>query len=147
MTNKTLIVACFAMMIPLAYADQGGFLNSGGSLGGGSPVANPPGTLIISGNILSFAATDNSAVINATFTTSSTVEGCSGGGKGGRVTCSYTFTGSFSGTLTANGYTQAINGTTYQVYGTNGVVARATTPRTRRFTSPMATPGFCAPTI
>ena len=34
----------------LAYADQGGFLNSGGSLAGGSPVANPPGTLTISGN-------------------------------------------------------------------------------------------------
>ena len=127
MMNKTLIVACFAVIMPLAYGDQGGFLNSGGSLGGGSPVANPPGTLIISGNILTFAATDNSAVVNATFTTSSTVENCSGGGKGGHTTCSFTFTGTFAGTLTANGYTQAINGSTYQVYGTNGVVAAGNT--------------------
>ena len=52
MTNQKLVVVCFAVMMPLAYADQGGFLNSGGSLGGGSPVANPPGTLTISGNNL-----------------------------------------------------------------------------------------------
>ena len=123
MINRTLLVACFAVMMPLAYADQGGFLNSGGSLAGGSPVANPAGTLIISGNTLTFLTADGSAVVNATFTTSSTVESCSGGGKGGHVSCGYTFTGTFSGTLTANGYIQAINGSTYQLYGTNGVVA------------------------
>ncbi len=123
MMNKTLVVACFAVIMPLAYADQGGFLNSGGSLAGGSPVANPAGTLIVSGNTLTFLTADGSTVVNATFTTSSTVESCSGGGKGGHITCSYTFTGTFSGTLTANGFTQAINGSTYQVYGTNGVVA------------------------
>src|SRR5271157_602317 len=127
MRDKTLIVACFAMLTPLAYGDQGGLINSGGSLAGGSPVANPPGTLTISGNTLMFLTADGSTVVNATFTTSSTVEGCSGGGKGGHVTCSYTFTGASSGTLTANGYTQAINGTTYQVYGTTGVVAGGNT--------------------
>ncbi len=127
MTNQKLVAVCFAVMMPLAYADQGGFLNSGGSLGGGSPVANPPGTLTISGNTLTFLTTDGSTAVNATFTTSSTVENCSGGGKGGHVTCSYTFTGTFSGTLTVNGSTQAINGTTYQVYGTNGVVAGGNT--------------------
>src|ERR1700743_1051713 len=120
--NKTVVIACLAAVVPLAYADQGGFLNSGGSLGGGSPVANPAGTLTISGNSLMFVASDSSAVVNATFNTSSTVESCAGGGKGGHVTCSYTFTGTFSGTLTANGYKQAVNGSTYQVYGTNGVV-------------------------
>ena len=125
--NKTLLVACFAVIMPLAYADQGGLLNSGGSLAGGSPVANPPGILTIAGNVLTFAATDGSTLINATFSTSSTVEGCSGGGKGGHVSCSFTFTGTFSGTLTANGYTQAINGSTYQVYGTNGVVGYGNT--------------------
>src|SRR5271166_5124175 len=127
MMNKTLIVACFAVIMPLANADQGGFLNSGGSLAGGSPVANPPGTLIISGSTLTFMPTGGSTAVNATFTTSSTVENCSGGGRGGHVTCSYTFTGTFSGTLTANGSTQSINGSTYQVYGTNGVVAGGNT--------------------
>jgi len=121
--KRTLIISCLAVIMPLAYADQGGFENSGGSLTGGSPVANPAGTLIISGNTLTFLTADSSTVVNATFTTNSTVENCSGGGKGGHVTCSYTFTGTFSGTLTAKGYTQAINGSTYQVYGTNGVVA------------------------
>jgi hypothetical protein len=127
MMRKTLTVACVAVLIPLAYGDQGGFLNSGGSLSGGSPVANPAGTLVISGNTLTFLTADGSTVVNATFATSSTVEGCSGGGKGGHVTCSYTFTGTFSGTLTAKGYTQAINGSTYQVYGTDGVVAGGNT--------------------
>src|SRR5579863_3243808 len=125
--NRTLIAACFAVFMPLAYGDQGGLFNSGGSLAGGSSVANPPGTLTIFGNNLTFLSSDNSTIVNATFTTSSTVENCSGGGKGGHVTCSYTFTGTFSGRLAANGYTQAINGTTYQLYGTNGVVAAGTT--------------------
>jgi hypothetical protein len=114
-------------MIPLAYADQGGLFNSGGSLGGGSPVANPQGTLVISGNTLTFFTTSGSTVINATLSTSSTVENCAGGGKGGHVTCSFTFKGTFSGTLTANGNIQAINGSTVQVYGTNGVVAEGST--------------------
>lgn len=74
-----------------------------------------------------FLTTDGSTLVNATFSTSSTVENCSGGGKGGHVSCSFTFTGSFSGTLTVNGATQAINGTTYQVYGTNGVVGGGST--------------------
>jgi hypothetical protein len=125
--NRTLGFVFVAVMIPVASADQGGLFNSGGSLGGGSPVANPQGTLVISGNTLTFLTTNAGTVINATFTTSSTVENCAGGGKGGHVTCSYTFTGTFRGTLTANGYTQAINGATYQVYGTDGVVAFGTT--------------------
>jgi len=111
----------------LAFADQGALTNSGGSLAGGSSVANPPGTLTISGSTLSFLSTYGSMAVNATFTTSKTVENCSGGGKGGHITCSFTFTGLFSGTLTVNGSTQAINGSTYQVYGTTGVVAGGST--------------------
>jgi len=126
MINKTVCVACFALIAPLLYADQAGFLNSGGSLAS-TPVANPPGTLSIVGNTLTFVTNDASTIVNATFTSSSTVENCSGGGKGGHVSCAFTFTGTFSGSLTANGNTQAINGTTYQVYGTNGVVAGGNT--------------------
>ena len=125
--NKKLALALFALLMPLAYADQGGLTNSGGSLAGGTSVANPAGTLTIAGNTLTFVTTDGSTAINATFATSSTVESCSGGGKGGHITCYFTFTGSFSGTLTVNGATQAINGSTRQVYGTDGVVSSGTT--------------------
>ena len=127
--KKTFALACFAIFIPfaLAYADQGGFTNSGGSLSGGSSVANPPGTLTIAGGALAFRSTDGTTAIDAGFSSSSTVERCSGGGRGGHVTCAFTFKGSFSGTLTVNGATQAVNGATSQVYRTDGVVVTGTT--------------------
>src|SRR3981081_2584211 len=127
--KKTFALACFAIFIPfaLAYADQSGFTNSGGSLSGGSRVANPPGTLTIGGGALAFRSTDGTTVIDASFSSSSTVERCSGGGRGGHVTCAFTFKGSFSGTLTVNGATQAINGSTSQLYRTDGVVVTGTT--------------------
>src|SRR6267143_1645082 len=127
--KRTLALACLAIFIPFAsaYADQGGFANSGGSLSGGSSVANPPGTLTIAGGTLTFRSTDGTTGIDASFSSGSTVERCSGGGRGGHVTCGFTFTGTFSGTLTANGATQAINGSTYQLYGTDGVVVAGTT--------------------
>ena len=117
--SKTFVLASFFTLAPFIYADQGGFSNSGGSLAS-TTVANPPGTLSITAPTLSFVTDDGSTVIQATFTASSTVESCSGGGKGGHISCSYTFTGSFNGTLTVNGSAQAINGTTTQYYGTAG---------------------------
>src|SRR3989475_8678018 len=127
--KKSFTFACLAVFIPFAsaYADQGGFTNSGGSLSAGSSVANPPGTLTIAGGTLTFQSTDGTTAIAATFSESSTVKRCSGGGRGRPVTCSSTFTGTFSGTLTVNGAVQAINGSTSQVYGTNGVVVTGTT--------------------
>jgi len=125
--RKTIALASFAVLISSAYADQGGFTNSGGTLSGGTTVANPPGTLTIKGGTLTFLASDSSIAINATFTTSSTVQSCSGGGRGGHVTCSFTFRGIYSGTLNSNGATQAINGTTYQVYRSTGAVVGGTT--------------------
>ena len=127
--KKIFAFACCVMFIPFvsAHADQGGFTNSGGSLSAGSSVANPPGTLTIAGSALRFLSTDGTTAINATFSESSTVKSCSGGGRGGHVTCSFTFTGTFSGTLTMNGATQAINGSTFQIYRTNGVVATGST--------------------
>jgi hypothetical protein len=114
--KKTFALACFAMLVPFgfAYADQGGFTNSGGSLAGGTNVANPPGTLTTASGTLTFLSTDGTTAIDGTLSKSSNVESCSGGGKGGHVTCIFTFTGTFSGTLTVNGATQAINGSTYQ---------------------------------
>jgi len=103
----------------LAYADQGSITNTGSS-------ANPSGTFSYSGTNLTFVSADGLAAINATFATHNTTEFCSGGGKGGHVTCSFTFTGSFRGTLTVNGSTQAINGTTTQVYGSSGISSGVT---------------------
>jgi sugar lactone lactonase YvrE len=127
--NKTVALVCISIFIPFAsaYADQGGFTNSGGSLSGGTTVASPPGTLTIASGTLTFQTNDGTTAIDATFVNSSVVESCSGGGRGGHVTCSFTFTGTFTGTLTVNGATQAINGSTSQVYGTDGVVAAGTT--------------------
>ena len=97
----------YAPVVYPPYLDQGGFTNTG------STVTNPPGTLSISASTLTFLSTDHSMAVNATFTSSSLVESCSGSGT--KVTCVYTFQGSFSGTLTLNGVPQAINGKTYQV--------------------------------
>ena len=127
--KKTVALACFAIFIPFAFAhaDQGGFTNSGGSLSGGTSVANPPGTLTLAGGILTFLSTDGTTAVDASFSSSSTVERCSGGGRGGHVTCAFTFKGTFSGTLTVNGATQAINGSSSQLYRTDGVVVTGTT--------------------
>ncbi|HYR35149.1 MAG TPA: choice-of-anchor D domain-containing protein [Burkholderiales bacterium] len=125
--RKTIAFAFTAVLISSAYADQGGFTNSGGTLSGGTTVANPPGTLQIAGGTLTFTSSDGSLAIAATFTTSSTTVSCSGGGRGRPVTCWYTFSGIFSGTLTANAATQAINGTTRQVYAKSGAVAGGST--------------------
>lgn len=120
--KRSLVVLSFAVTSSFVYADQGGLVsNSGGSLAAIS-IANPPGTLSITPPNLAFTSTDGSTIIQATFATNNTVEFCSGGGKGGKVTCSFTFTGNFSGTLTVNGASQAINGTTSQVYGSSGIL-------------------------
>src|SRR5713226_5695095 len=53
--NKTLVLALLAFLTPMAYADQGGFSNSGGSTAVSSgvvinsSVATPSGTLTING--------------------------------------------------------------------------------------------------
>jgi len=57
-----------------------------GRLSGGTNVANPPGTLTISGDTLTFLSTDGNTSINAGFTNSKTVETCYGRGRGGHVT-------------------------------------------------------------
>src|SRR5579862_311961 len=101
-------------VLPAAYADEGSITNTGSS-------ATPPGTVTISGNTLTYLSTDGLTAVNATFTGSSSKESCSGGGRGGHITCYTTFTGSFSGTLSVNGVLQAINGSTYQ----SGVVGHA----------------------
>jgi len=114
--------ATLGVYAPVPYPpnlDQGGFTNTG------STVTNPPGTLSISGSTLTFQSTDHSMAINATFTSSSQVESCTGSGT--NVTCVYTFQGSLRGTLTLNGVPQAINGKTYQVSPTPSQVGNGST--------------------
>ena len=67
--KKTSAFACLAILLSFAsaYADQGGFTNSGGTLSGGTSVTNPPGTLTIAGDTLTFQSTDGATAITATF--------------------------------------------------------------------------------
>ncbi len=100
--KKFFVFTCVAALSLPAYADQGGLISAAGGSLGAISIANPPGTLSIAPPNLTFTSTDGSTLINAVFSTSNTTESCSGGGKGGHVTCSYTFTGAFSGTLTVS---------------------------------------------
>jgi Abnormal spindle-like microcephaly-assoc'd, ASPM-SPD-2-Hydin/NHL repeat len=134
--SRTFPLALLAMLVPMARADQGSFTNSGGSASANSGISIrsaatlPAGTLTLScaastsgacsGGSFAYASNDGTTVINASFTTGTYAEACSGGGKGGHVTCGYTFTGYFSGLLTANGSSQAIDGVTSQAFGTSG---------------------------
>lgn len=139
--NGALVLA--VILTPLAYADEGSFTNSGGSTSVSSgvaiinsTVASPAGTLNLTcpqtstgacaGGSFSYVA-GNGTTVAASFTSGKFAESCSGGGKGGHVTCSYSFTGYFSGALTAGGRTQGIIGVTYQSFGTGGAAATGTT--------------------
>ncbi len=140
--SKTLALALFAAALPAAHADQGSFTNSGGSTSGGSGVVvtssvttpagalslncPPAGTGQCAGGTFSYISGDGTTSINASFTSGTYSESCAGGGKGGHVTCGYSFTGYFSGTLTVNGASQAITGVTSQGFGTGGAAAQGT---------------------
>src|SRR5258708_19945454 len=149
--NKTLVVlALLIFLTPMAYADQGGFYNSGGStqISSGviinSTVATPPGTLTINcpttapghcaGGSFNYASNDGTTTLSASFTSATFAESCSGGGRGSRYSCAYSFTGHISGTLTVNGVAQAINGVTNQVFGTGGAAPRGTSAHNSAYT-------------
>ncbi|HXJ91874.1 MAG TPA: choice-of-anchor D domain-containing protein [Terriglobia bacterium] len=139
--NKTLFFALFASSIPLAYADQGSLINSGGSASAGagvsisSTVANPAGTVTLNcpatgnngctGGSFTFLSTDETSSINALFTSGTATESCYGGGRGGHLTCTYSLTAYFSGTWTVNTVTQAIVGVTSQYFETIPVATAA----------------------
>jgi hypothetical protein len=141
--KKTLVLALLAFLTPMAYADQGGFSNSGGStqVSSGviihSNVATPAGTLTVNcpqtaparcaGGSFSYVSNDGTMTLSASFTSATFTESCSGGGRGGHVSCGYSFTGYISGTWSLNGAAQAVNGVTYQGFGTGGAAARGTT--------------------
>src|SRR5690242_3689966 len=130
--TKPFVLALLASLIPVAYADQGSFANSGGSGSGGagvsitSTVTAPAGTLTLNcpvvatggctGGSYAFLSNDGSTSISATVTGGDAVESCSGGGKGGHITCTYSLTAYMRGSLTVNNATQAIVGVTSQAF-------------------------------
>lgn len=148
--KSILVLALFAFSIRPAYADQGSFTNSGGSTSASSGVsitsnvAAPAGTLTLNcpattagscaGGSLSFVSTDGTITISASFTSGTYAETCSGGGRGGHITCSYSFTGYFRGTWTVNGVAQAVIGVTYQAFGTGGAAATGLTAYNSAYT-------------
>src|SRR5712664_261634 len=148
--NKTLVLALLTFLTPMAYADQGGFYNSGGStqISSGvilhSTVATPPGTLTVNcpttaparcaGGSFNYVSNDGTMTLSASFTSATFAESCAGGGRGGHVTCGYSFTGYISGTWTVSGSAQAITGVTYQGFGTGGAAARGTTAYNSAYT-------------
>src|SRR6266851_3853881 len=148
--KKTLTLALLTFFTPMAYADQGGFSNSGGStqVGSGviinSTVAAPAGTLTVNcptsspghcaGGSFSYVSNDGTMSISASFSSATFAESCSGGGRGGHYSCAYSFTGYISGTLSMNGAAQAITGVTHQGFGTGGAVARGTTAYNSAYT-------------
>jgi sugar lactone lactonase YvrE len=148
--NKTLVLTLLIFFTPVAYADQGGFSNSGGSTSVGSSViinssvATPAGTLAIhcpttstghcAGGSLNYVSNDGTMRLSASFTNAKFAESCSGGGRGGHVTCGYSFTGYISGTWSVNGAAEAINGVTNQGFGTGGAAARGTTAYNSAYT-------------
>jgi hypothetical protein len=148
--KKTLVLSLLTFFTPLAYADQGGFSNSGGLTSVGSSViinssvATPAGTLAIhcpttsaghcAGGSLNYVSNDGTMRLSASFTSATFTESCSGGGRGGHVTCGYSFTGYISGTWSVNGAAEAINGVTNQGFGTGGAAAKGTTAYNSAYT-------------
>ncbi len=145
-----LVFALLAISMTPASADQGSFTNSGGSTSVGSGVtvnsnvADPAGTLTLNcpavatgvapGGSFTYLSNDGTTTISASFTSGTFAESCSGGGRGGHITCGYSFTGYFSGTWTVNGAAQAIIGVTYQGFGTGGAAASGTTAYNSAYT-------------
>jgi centrosomal CEP192-like protein/NHL repeat-containing protein len=148
--NKKLVLALLTFFTPAAYADQGGFSNSGGSTSVGSSViinssvATPAGTLAIhcpvttaahcAGGSFNYVSNDGTMRLSASFTSATFAESCSGGGRGGHVTCGYSFSGYISGTWTVNGSAESINGVTNQGFGTGGAAAKGTTAYNSAYT-------------
>jgi len=86
------------------------------------------------GGSFSYQSNDGTTSISASFTSGRFAESCAGGGRGGHVTCAYSFTGYISGTLTVNAAAQAITGVTHQGFGTGGAAARGTTAYNSAYT-------------
>ena len=83
--------------------------------------ALPPGTYqaewVCNGGTVSIASNDGLTALNGTVTSGTLIETASGGGRGNPTKYYYSFSGTFTGTLTANGQTVAVTGITSQATG------------------------------
>jgi len=119
-----------------AWADEASYSISGGGFGAsssdltvsGTAIASPPGTLSMdclvtgvftgtyaitydcSGGTLSLQSSDGLTSFSGAVTSGVATYTCSGGGKGGNVSCAYAFSGTLAGTLTLSGRAQAVSG-------------------------------------
>ena len=131
------MVACAAASLTLA--SQATYLSSGGVVTlstdfavAGSTLSSPAGTVSLScpvtphapgqyaqlwsciGGSFNLQSNDGTTSINASFTTGTLTLTASGGGRGHPTTYFYSFVANFAGTLTVNGQSQAILGSTSQ---------------------------------
>jgi len=130
-----ILASCAASAQQSSFTDAGGTVTLGtdlvlvmsgvsvpspaGSLSFSCPVtAYPPGQYQVlwtcNGGSLTIQSNDGLTVVNASIISGSLIETASGGGRGGHVTHYYSFSSSFSGTLTLSGQAQAITGSTVQ---------------------------------
>lgn len=139
-THRTLAIVCFVTLTTSANGDQGSLANSGGTATGGagvlitSNVVLPAGTLYVNcpavgaggctGGSLTFSG--GTTNISAVFAAGTATESCYGGGKGGHITCGYSLTAYFTGTLSVGGTLQAIVGVTNQTFTVGGPASGAT---------------------
>ncbi len=133
------ILASSMLLAPLLVAQQNVFTNAGGSITlgtdltmAGSTVSSPAGTFglscpvtalppgtysaewICNGGSMTIQSNDGLTSLSATLTAGTLIETASGGGRGHGTTYYYSFSGTFSGTLTLNGQAQAVSGVTSQ---------------------------------
>jgi len=128
-----ILASCAAPAQQWSFTNTGGTVTLGTDLAvAGATVASPSGTFGLScpvialppgtysalwdctGGSLTIQSNDGLTVVNGNLTWGTLTETASGGGRGGHITYYYSFSGSFTGTLTLSGQTQAITGSTVQ---------------------------------
>ena len=126
--------SCAALAQQFSFTDAGGTVTLGTDLVvAGATVASPSGSFTLScpatalppgtyqalwictGGGLTIQSNDGLTVVSGNLTSGTLTETASGGGRGGHTTYDYSFSGTFTGTITQSGQAQAITGSTTQV--------------------------------
>jgi hypothetical protein len=142
----SVVALCLALAVDAAadnssYAYAGGAFSVGqtidvqsaplggtkGMIGFSCPVTSfSAGTYLLSwtcaGGSVTISSSDNSLVFRGSMIAGSMSFSGSGGGRGGHTSYAYQFDGSFTGTITSGGVTQAANGSVSQYVKTSGQI-------------------------